>query len=179
MANLKSSSLVVWVNCSLDFGTPSDPFSSKILTDENILEAMMPEGEPWEDYHHRSHLPDYEENNLSELYHPSIKNFFSNSFPINAIDYERNLSNIKETISINISTKPGVVEKIHVGVSFSPSELDSYCSLFSEFHDVFAWSYEEMPDIDTSIVEHTINMYPDVKPVHQLLHPVHPKKALP
>ena len=34
-----------------------------------------------------------------------------------------------------------------------------------------------MPSIDTSIVEHTINMYPDVKPVHQCLHLVHPKKA--
>ena len=65
--NLKSALLSVWVDRSLDFGTLSDSFSSKILTDENILEAMMSEGEPWEDYHHRSHLPDYEEKYLSEL----------------------------------------------------------------------------------------------------------------
>ena len=58
-ANFKSLSPVVWVDCSLDFGTPSDPFSSTFLTDENILETMMSEGEPWEDYHHHSHLPDY------------------------------------------------------------------------------------------------------------------------
>ena len=101
--------LSVWVDRSLDFGTPSDRFSSTFLTDENILEAMMIEGEPWGDYHHRSHFPDYEENNLSELYHPSIQNLFPNSFPINAINSERNLSNIEETISINISTKPGIV----------------------------------------------------------------------
>ena len=86
--NTKSASLSVWVDHSLDFGTPSDPFFSKFLIDENILEAMMLEGEPWEDYLHCSHLPDYEENNLSELYHPSIKTFFSNSLPINAIDSE-------------------------------------------------------------------------------------------
>ena len=92
----------VWVDCSLDFGTPSDPFSSTFLTDENIFESMMLEGEPWEDYHHRSHLPDYEGNNFTELYHPSIKNFFSNYSPINAIDSERNMSNIEETISIDI-----------------------------------------------------------------------------
>ena len=138
----------------------------------------MVEGEPWEDYHHRSHIPDYEETNLSELCHPSIQTFFSNYFPINAIESERNLSNIEETISIDISTKPGIVENIHVSVSCSPSELDSYRSLFHEFHDVFAWSYEEMPSIDTSIVEHTINMYPDVKLVHQRLRPVHPKKVV-
>ena len=74
-------------------------------------------------------------------------------------------------------TKPGVEENIHVDASCSPSELDSYRTLFHEFSDVFAWSYEEMPGIDTSIVEHTINMYLDVKPVHQRLCPVHPKKA--
>ena len=58
--NLKSTLLIVWVDRSLDFGTPSDPFSSTFLTDENILETMMSEGEPWEYYHHRSHIPDYE-----------------------------------------------------------------------------------------------------------------------
>ena len=172
--NLKSASPSVWVDRSLDFGTPSNPFSSKIFTDESILEEMMAEGEPWEYYHHPSHLPDYEENHLSELYHPSIQNFFSNSFPINAIDYERNFSNIEEMISIDISTKPGIVENIHFVVSCSPSELETYRSLFHEFRDVFAWSYQEIPGIDTSIVEHTINMYPDVKPVRQWLHPVHP-----
>ena len=62
-------------------------------------------------------------------------------------------------------------------VSCSPSELDSYHSLFHEFHDVFTWYYEKMPGIDTSIVAHTINMHPDVKLVRQRLHHVHPKKA--
>ena len=97
----------------------------------------MSEGEPWEDYHHNSHLPDYEENNLSELYQPSIKKFFSNYLPINAIDSEQTLSNIEETISIDISTKPSVVENIHVDVSCSPSELDSYRSLFVNFVTYF------------------------------------------
>ena len=63
-----------------------------------------------------------------------------NSLPINAIDFERNFSNIEETISIDILTQPGVVENIHVGVSCSPLELETYRSLFREFRDVFAWS---------------------------------------
>ena len=119
--NLKSASPSVWVDRSLYFGTPSDPFSSMLLIDENVLEAIMLEEEPREYYHHRSHLPNYEENNLSELYHPSIQTFFLNYFPINAIESERNLPTIEETISIDISTKPGIVENIHVGVSCSPS----------------------------------------------------------
>ncbi len=34
-----------------------------------------------------------------------------------------------------------------------------------------------MPGIDSSIVEHEIKMYPDVKPVRQRFQLVHPKKA--
>ena len=34
-----------------------------------------------------------------------------------------------------------------------------------------------MPGIDSSIVEHEIKMYPDVKPVRQRLRQVHPKKV--
>ena len=54
--NLKSALSSVWVDHSLDFGTPSDPFTSKCLTYEIILEGMMSEGERQEDYHHHSHL---------------------------------------------------------------------------------------------------------------------------
>ena len=35
-----------------------------------------------------------------------------------------------------------------------------------------------MLGIDTSIVEHTIKMYPDVKPIRQRLRPVHLKKVI-
>ena len=68
------------------------------------------------------------------------------------------------------------MENIHVAVSCSPLELKSYRSLCRELRDVFSCSYEEIPGIDTSIVENTINMYPDVK-VCQWIHPIHPKKA--
>ena len=61
VANPNSSLPIVWVDRSLDFGTPFDPFSSTFLIDESIMESMMPEGEPWEDRHHRSHLQDYEQ----------------------------------------------------------------------------------------------------------------------
>ena len=104
---------------------------------------MMIGEAPWEDYHHRSHLPDYHENYSSNLNHPSVFDFLSNT--VNTMDFERNLSNIEETIAINISTKPDAVENIHVNKSCSSSELEIYFTLFREFRDVFAWSYEEMP----------------------------------
>lgn len=69
------------------------------------------------------------------------------------------------------------VENIHVGKSCSLLELETYCALSHEFRDIFSWSYEEMPGIDSSIVEHEIRMYPDVKPIRQCLYPIHMKMA--
>ena len=126
---------------------------------------MMKKEELWADYHHRSHLPAHIEDILNELNRPSIIDFLSNSVFIDTVDSERNLSNIEETISIDISTKYGIVENIHVGKSCSPLELETYCALFSEFRDIFSLSYEELTVIDSSIVEHEIKMYPNVKPV--------------
>ena len=42
---------------------------------------------------------------------------------------------------------------------------------------MFAWSYEEMPGIDPSIVQHEIKTYENAKPVRQNLCPVNPRKA--
>eukprot|EP00253_Pinus_taeda_P022042 PITA_22042 len=78
---------------------------------------------------------------------------------------------------INISIKPGIVENTHIGVSYSLDEIRVYTNLFEEFCDVFAWSYEEISGIDLAIVVHKIPMYPNVKPVRQRLHPMHPRKV--
>jgi hypothetical protein len=70
------------------------------------------------------------------------------------------------------------VENVFVRADFSPKEIQIYTDLFKEFHDVFAWSYEEMPGIDPKIVEHEITTYPDANLVRQKLHPVNPRKAV-
>ena len=64
-----------------------------------------------------------------------------------------------------------------MGVTCSPEEIQIYMDLFHEFRDVFAWSYEEIPGIDPSIVVHEIPTYLGAKPVRQRLCPVHPRKA--
>ena len=53
---------------------------------------------------------------------------------------------------LDISVKSGIVENIHIGVTCSSNEVQAYTSLFHEFHDIFAWSYIEIPSIDPSIV---------------------------
>ena len=69
---------------------------------------------------------------------------------------EGNVENISATIPINISVNPDVVENIHIGTNYSPEEISIYTSLFKELCDVFSWSYEEIPGIDPSIIEHEI-----------------------
>jgi hypothetical protein len=91
---------------------------------------------------------------------------------------EGNMGNISTTIMIDISIKEGVMENINLGANCTPDKVVSYTTLFKEFRDVFAWSYEEMPGIDPSIVVHEIKTYPDTKPVWQKLRLVHPKKII-
>ena len=87
------------------------------------------------------------------------------------------MENIIETLLINISRNPGIVENVFVGADCSLEEIQIYTDIFKEFCNVFSWSYEEMPGIDPKIVEHEITMYPDAKPVRQKIHPVNPNKA--
>jgi len=153
-------------------------FPEIVSSDEQLREILSVDDLPWEDLHHRSSfLPE----------DGSLENEFSSIFtaeyvkeahdPIKHPDSEQNLGNISRTIPIDISVKPGVLENIHIGASCSEEEIRTYKALFQEFHDVFAWSYEEMPGIDPSIVVHEIKTYPDAKPVWQRLRQIHPRKA--
>ena len=133
---------------------------------------------PWEDLHHQSSF-------LPELDH--FEDAFASIFiaeyvkepknPLQNPDSELNLENISRTIPIDISVKPGIIENIHIGACCTEDEIQTYKSLFQEFRDVFAWSYEEMPGIDLSIVVHEIKTYPDAKPIRQCLRQIHPRKA--
>jgi len=87
---------------------------------------------------------------------------------------EGNMGNIMQTQPIDISVNPGVFKHIHVRETCTPEEIQLYMDLFREFHDVFGWSYEEMPGIDPSIVVHEIPTDLSAKPILQCIHPVHP-----
>jgi hypothetical protein len=147
-----------------------DPFRVIFPTDEMIMSVMSMEDTPWDDGHHRSIL--FLEQHTIESYQwistPSTVVVIS-TIPESTHDmfYEGNLSNISPTIPLDISIKPGVVENVHIGASCSHDEVVTYKSLFQEFCDVFAWSYEEMSGIDPDIVVHEIKTYPGAKPVWQ------------
>ena len=128
-----------------------------------------------EDLHHKSYfLPE-----LSKIENPEFHVRLSegvgqpvNPLPKEGVFAEGNMANISATIPINISTKPDVVENVYIGANSSPEEIATYTALFKEFDDVFAWSYEEMPGIDPSIIEHEIQTYPNVRHVRKKIHTV-------
>ena len=61
----------------------------------------------------------------------------------------------EETQPINLGTddEPKIIQ---VGNTLTASEKDALVALVTEFKEVFAWSYEDMPGIDTYIVQHCI-----------------------
>ena len=88
-----------------------------------------------------------------------------NPLPRDGVFAEGNMAKISATIPINISVNPDVVENIYIVANCSPKKIAIYTTLFKELRDIFAWSYEEMPGIDPSIVQHEIWTYPDAKSV--------------
>ena len=156
-----------------------DCLDSVLPSEEEILEVMMGIDLPWEDLHHRSYfIPPLQEveSIFSELFTSDVCTV-SNPLAPTHVRAEGNMSVISKTIPINISRDPSIIENIFIGIECSPEEIQIYTDLFKEYRDVFAWSYEEMPGIDPSIVQHEIKTYENAKPVGQRLRPVNPRKA--
>lgn len=163
---------------SLDYGMSSDPFSHWFSNDERIMKIMMLDDAPRDDHHHHFSLPNSFKDNLSELYQPNIIELSINYALIYHVYYENNLLNIEETFHIDISIKTKIFENLHIDVSCSPNEVNTYKALFQELRDVFSWSYEENPSTISNIVVHEIKMYLDAKLVQKSIHPLHPKKVV-
>jgi hypothetical protein len=168
----------IWAQGSL---IDTDSLDLVFPSDEEIMEAMTSLDKPWNDLHHRSYfLPVLRRIEVGEF---TLTITGDSSCPVNplathVVYVEGNMETIAETIPINISRTPGVMENVFVEADCSPKEIQIYTDLFKEFHDIFAWSYEEMPCINPRIVEHKIMTYPDAKPVRQKLCLVNPKKAV-
>ncbi|WRX18297.1 Integrase [Theobroma cacao] len=60
-------------------------------------------------------------------------------------------------------------KEIKIGTSLSSNERQKLEELLCEYVDVFAWSYQDMPDLNTDIVVHKLPLRPDCKPIKQKL----------
>ena len=109
------------------------------------MEVMSLEEMPWEDYHYRSSfLPPFHmvEDHFTSTFSSDIVLNPQSLILTRSVDFEENLCNITKTMPIDISVKPGVPKKKFIKQNSSPKEVKTYMTLFKEFRDVFAWTYE-------------------------------------
>ena len=68
--------------------------------------------------------------------------------------------------------------ELKFGSDLSADERERFIQLLGSYLDVFAWSYEDIPGLDPSIVQHCLPLLPNVRPVKQKLRRLHPKWSL-
>jgi hypothetical protein len=108
-------------------------------SDEAVIEAMTSPDKPWDDLHRRSYfLPELHRIEVGEF---AITMTGDQSCPINLlatqeIYAEGNMETITETIPINISRNPGVVENVFVGADCSPKRF-KFTQIFSKNYATF------------------------------------------
>jgi len=78
---------------------------------------------------------------------------------------------------INLGTEEDKKE-IKIGASLDPTVKKQVIELLKVYVDIFAWSYRDMPGLDTDIVVHQLPLKPECPPVKQKLRRTRPDMAL-
>jgi len=73
---------------------------------------------------------------------------------------ERSKPNIDETEMINLADEGKIERPVKIGVNFPKDMKDG-------LKEIFAWSYQDMPGLDTEIVVHRIPVNPKCPLVQQ------------
>uniref|UniRef100_A0A2N9HNG3 Reverse transcriptase domain-containing protein n=1 Tax=Fagus sylvatica TaxID=28930 RepID=A0A2N9HNG3_FAGSY len=68
--------------------------------------------------------------------------------------------------------------EVKIGTRCAAEQKEALIALLREFHEIFAWSYQDMPGLDTDIVVHKIPLKPECKPVKQALRRMKPEVIL-
>ena len=71
-----------------------------------------------------------------------------------------------ETVDLGTANQP---RELRIGTTLSANERDNLLRLLKSYLDVFAWSYEDMPGINPSMVQHHLPLMPHARPIKQKL----------
>ena len=85
------------------------------------------------------------------------------------------ISSNTELIDFGVPDKP---REIRIGSSLSPDKRSGLIDLLKSYLDVFAWSYEDIPGLNPTIVQHHLPILPHARPVKQKLRRLHPRWSL-
>ena len=66
------------------------------------------------------------------------------------------------------------VKEVKIGSRLCSDVKKGLIDLLKEYSNVFAWSYQDMPGLDSEIVEHRLSLKPECPSVKQKLKRTHP-----
>ena len=66
------------------------------------------------------------------------------------------------------------VKVVKIGSQLCPEAKKGLIDLLREYSDMFAWSYQDMPGLDSEIMKHRLSLKPEHPPVKQKLRRTHP-----
>ena len=79
---------------------------------------------------------------------------------------------------INLACEDEEPKIIKIESQLTEDEVQQYKDLMLEFIDVFVWSYMDLKEMPPEIVQHTILLFPDTKPIRQLQRRMKPRMQL-
>ena len=56
-------------------------------------------------------------------------------------------------------------KEVKIGTTLSPTTRKELIDLLQDYNDVFAWSYQDMPGLDTDIVVHRLPLREECAPI--------------
>uniref|UniRef100_A0A2N9IFJ7 Reverse transcriptase domain-containing protein n=1 Tax=Fagus sylvatica TaxID=28930 RepID=A0A2N9IFJ7_FAGSY len=68
-------------------------------------------------------------------------------------------------LKVNLANEGEEPREVKIGTRCAAEQKEALIALLREFHEIFAWSYQDMPGLDTDIVVHKIPLKPECKPV--------------
>ena len=86
--------------------------------------------------------------------------------------------NIEELEVINLAQEGEELKEVKIGTRFTSEQKEALIALLREFHEIFAWSYQDMSGLDTDIVVHRIPLKPECMLVRQALRRMKPEVIL-
>ena len=86
--------------------------------------------------------------------------------------------NIEELEIINLAEEGEEPKEVKIRTHFTVEQKEALIALLREFHEIFAWSYQDMLGLDTNIVVHKIPLKPECKPIKQALQLMKPDVIL-
>ncbi|KAI5387006.1 hypothetical protein KIW84_073235 [Lathyrus oleraceus] len=91
---------------------------------------------------------------------------------------EKTIQPFEEQVElVNLGSEDDVKE-VKIGSRLCPDVKKGLIDLLREYSDVFAWSYQDMPGLDSEIVEHRLSLKLEYPSVKQKLRRTHPDMAV-